>query len=87
MMTVYKFPFDLDDIVVLKMPTGSEVLHVEVQHGVPCLWARVDPKAALEVRRFRVAGTGHPLKEDVGEHLGSLLMRGGSLVFHVFELP
>ena len=86
MTTIWKFPLDAEDVIELDMPEGAEALHVSTQYGNPCLWARVDPKAPTEKRRFRFAGTGHPLTDDVGRHIGSWLMQGGALVFHLFEM-
>jgi len=88
---VWKFPLKIDDIVEVQMPVGAEILYVDAQgpqHSDPgfCIWARVDPNAPMETRRFRLAGTGHPLEENVGKHLGSFQMLGGQLVWHLFEL-
>lgn len=93
---VWKFPLGIDDIAEVQMPVGAEVLYVDVQEdentGVagdgtrPYIWARVDPNAPMETRRFRFAGTGHPLEENVGKHLRSFQMLGGKLVWHLFEL-
>lgn len=84
MITVYKYPLAVDAIVTLDMPTGAEVLIVAVQHGAAMLWARVDTDQPHETRRFRVAGTGHPRAD--GRYIGTLIMHGDHLVFHVFDL-
>lgn len=70
----------------IEMPADSELLSVQVQNGLPCLWAVVDPSAPKAMVRFRVHGTGHPLEEDIDEWiwLGTFQMHGGGLVFHVF---
>ena len=75
----------LNDFVDLALPAGAEVLFVGVQYERPMLWARVQMGAPLKTRRFRVAGTGHILADDVGRYLGSFILRDGVLVFHVFE--
>ena len=85
-MTVYKYELWIDDFVSIQMPVGAEVLHVDVQRGQPCIWARVDPTAGPERRIFRVARTGHPLDPAIGPHIGSFQMHDGELVFHVFEV-
>lgn len=86
MKNVYKYEVPVDDVIVIKMPEGAEILHFEAQYGMPCIWARVDPDAPMEKRCFRFAGTGHPLGDNVGKHVGSCMMRGGALVWHLFEL-
>lgn len=84
--TVWKYPVPVDDVFDLDLPQGSEVLHVAEQGAQLCLWALVAPARPAEHRRFRLSGTGHPIVEPVRRHVGSVLLRGGSLVFHLFEL-
>ena len=84
-MAVWKYPVKVDDRFSVEMPKGAEVLHVDLQRGGVFMWARVDPAAPPEIRSFRLAGTGHELAGDVGRHVGSFMLAGGGLVFHVFE--
>jgi hypothetical protein len=85
-LVVYKYPLSLDGRVVeLELPEGAEPLCVGLQFREPMLWARVETnKLDHRLRRFRIAGTGHPNAD--GKYLGSLLIDEGSLVFHVFDL-
>jgi len=90
MMRVYKFPTpiaDLDDYIDVSMPRHAQILRVDIQGDALCIWALVDPESLLCTRRFRVAGTGHPITETEN---GLLTFRGtfylGYLVFHVFEV-
>lgn len=86
--TIFKYPLPIDDWVGIEMPLGATVLCVQVQGGVPCIWARVDPDAATAMRRFRVAGTGHHLEFDPKDaaYVGTVQLRDGALVLHVFDL-
>jgi hypothetical protein len=84
--TVWKFPFEVADQVVLRMPEGAEVLDVQAQDGVPTLWAVVDVDAPLVERRFELRGTGHPLG-DIGPYVGTFQLLGGGFVGHLFEGP
>lgn len=87
MSTVFKYPIPINDESEIHMPRGADIICVDVQNGLPHLWARVDPEAPIVVRHFRMAGTGHPLNDDeVGKHIGSVQLRGGTLVFHIFEI-
>ena len=82
---VYKYPLPpLGDWISLTMPDGAEPLCVQMQHGQPCMWARVEVGRPPVVHHFRVAGTGHDLGSNVGRHIGSFQLHGGELVFHVF---
>lgn len=93
MKSVFKYLIEISDVVELEMPVGAVVLHLAEQHGVPCLWALVDLEAPNHTRRFRLAGTGHPIDTEyidtaVGNrgHLGTFFMRDGALVWHLFEM-
>lgn len=88
MKTVWKFPVPLHggDRFTIAMPAGAKALAMQTQHGMPALWALVDPGAAPEPRRFRIAGTGHPIDEEIVGYVGTFQMSGGVLVFHVFEV-
>ena len=81
---VYKYPLPVGDWVTVTMPDGAEPLCVQVQHGEPCLWARVAPGNPPVAHHFRIAGTGHDLGSNLGRHIGSFQLAGGALVFHVF---
>jgi hypothetical protein len=81
---IYKYPLYVGDWISLTMPVGAEPLCVQVQHGIPCLWARVTVGAPPTTHHFRIAGTGHDLGSNVGRHIGSFQLAGGELVFHVF---
>lgn len=96
MKTVLKYALDaLAPEVKISMPLGAKVLHVAKERGatqdVLCLWALVDTEAPTVPRWFRVYGTGHPLPEGAYDgtfmrHVGTVLMHGGAIVLHVFEV-
>ena len=86
MRAVYKYPLDTNtDHMEVRAPANAELLHVAEQHGSLYVWARVDPSAPEVVYRLRVAGTGHPVEAD-GRYLGTVILRGGDLVWHFFYL-
>lgn len=64
---------------------GGQVVHVASRQGLAIVevWTLRDgsgtPFPGTEVRVF---GTGHPLPDDVGAHLGTTL--AGPLVWHLF---
>lgn len=69
----------------INMALGAELLHVDTQGDVPQLWARVDTHAKTVNRKICTVGTGHPMPEGVGPHVGTFTMMSGVLVFHVFD--
>jgi len=81
---VYKYDLPMGDWISLTMPAGAVPLCVQVQNGQPCLWARVVIGRPPVTHHFRIAGTGHDLGDNVGRHIDSFQLHGGSLVFHVF---
>lgn len=85
--TIWKYPLVATTAIDLEMPKGARVLTVQTQNHAPVMWALVDPAAAKELRRFRVVGTGHEGAPDRGTYIGTFQLQGGSLVFHVFEVP
>lgn len=87
MKTIWKFPVDVSDRVALPMPRGAEILTIENQGGAVCIWALVDSEAILVTRKLAFRGTGHPADGlDSSQYVGSVLLNGGALVFHLFDL-
>lgn len=86
MTKVFKFPLEISDEQKVLMPVGAKVLTVQVQNGVPCLWAECNHAACVS-RTFLIRGTGHPIDDDIEkEYIGTIQLYGGSLVLHVFEI-
>ena len=84
---VWKFPLVVDDVQIIEMPANAEILCVQMQGDVPCLWARVESSRPTEPRKILIAGTGHE-REDLwglAHYIGTFQVYGGKLVFHVFE--
>ena len=87
MDTIHKYPVVIDDFQEIVMPASASLLAFALQDGDPFLWARVDTNAHAVRRRFRLAGTGHPLRITAdAKYVGTVIMHGGGLVFHLFDL-
>lgn len=86
---VWKFEPLVSESFGLLMPKGAEVLTVQVQHGKPQIWARVDPDAPKETRWFGFFGTGHPIPGEAAgvqfTYVDTFQVEAGQLVFHLFE--
>ena len=86
MKTIYKFEFELADAATVTMPVGAKILTVQVQRGVPCLWAAVDLVGDMEQRIICTYGTGQSIESlEERKYIGTYQLHEGSLVFHVFE--
>jgi len=86
MQTIYKYQIHVDDRQTVLMPRGARVLSVDVQRGVPCVWALIDTDSPEENRTFGMCGTGHPCPYDASQFVGTFQMHGGDLIFHLFDL-
>jgi len=86
MRNVWKYKLTANDYIDVEMPKGAEVLTFQIQFDIPCIWCLVDPDAEKESRRFRLAGTGHDIKEDNLKYIGSCQVHEGALIFHLFEV-
>jgi len=86
MKTIWKYEIVLGEFI-LSMPTGAHILSMAVQAGRVCMWALVNPDAPTVPRRFNCVGTGHPIDADeLGSFVGTCMLAGGGLVFHLFDL-
>ena len=85
-MKIFKYPIIVEDSFTLKMPEGARPLCVQIQHGVPWIWAAVDPMEPDVDHVFHVCGTGHERNEiSVEQYIGTFQLASGGLVFHVFD--
>jgi hypothetical protein len=90
-MVIWKFALHITDRQKVTMPAGSNILTVQDQAGGLQLWAIVDPDAEQEERLIEIVETGNTMvdvdKEDLARfHIATVQVRGGALVWHVFEL-
>ena len=83
---IFKYPFQINDSVCIRMPKGAHILTVQTQGGQSCLWALANPDAELKDHNFRIFGTGHPISGEEMQsmgYVGTFLMPSG-LVWHMF---
>jgi hypothetical protein len=97
MKSVFKYPFEIQDNFEIEMPVDAQILHVGAQPSVgshfnarACIWALVDLDLNIpkQIRKFRLAGTGHPIEEALSksEFIGTIMLLEGQLVFHLFDV-
>lgn len=87
MKTIFKYPLELTDRQEVNMPFDAKILTVQVQYGVPCIWAIVDTEIKhFHSRVFDIVGTGNPMRDCNHKYLGTIQLHDGALVFHVFEV-
>lgn len=85
-MTHHIWKYELNSVLnKLRMPVGAQVLSVQVQRDITCLWAKVDIDAPKVDRTFELVGTGQPMREGPVTYIDTVQLAEGYLAFHVFE--
>lgn len=84
-MRIWKWSLRVADEQILELPEGAQILDVQIQGGMPQLWALVNPTAPKQPRNIAIYGTGHPVPENPGTYIASFQMHDGALAFHAFE--
>ena len=85
--SIWKFPLETTDIQQIEMPADAEILTIQTQDEIPCIWALVSTDAPKRKVAFEIFGTGHPVPENAKrKYVGTYQLRKGALVFHCFEL-
>lgn len=93
-MKIWKYKLSLEETFTINMPKYAQIIHIEVQGGVPSIWVEVpsdsfyqSKKIEYEDRDFAVIGTGWEFgsKEigNAGVYIGSWL--DGPFVWHLYE--
>ena len=87
MKAIWKFVLPLTGkLEKIPMPAGAEILTLQIQGDCICMWAIVDTLRHPEPRYFRIYGTGHEIEPGAIKYVGTFQLRGGLVVFHVFEV-
>lgn len=84
-LTIWKFDLRIADRQQVEMPVGAKILTVQEQHGMPVLWALVNPTAPTVAREIVLYGTGRAVPDDPGQYIGTVQQCCGALVWHFFE--
>lgn len=82
-LSIWKFDLTMADSQIVWMPTNARILTVQMQRGIPCVWAVVDEYEETEPRVIRIFGTGNPYDANAAHYIGTV--QNGPLVWHVFE--
>ena len=84
---IWKFPIPAADGFSIFMPAGAHLLTVQTQGDAAYVWAVVDPAALMEEVAFVLVGTGHALREPLGEYVGTVQLFDGRFVGHLWRVP
>lgn len=95
---IWKFPLDPKDakeghlgqmLFELEMPQRSEILTIQVQLGIPVVWAMVWVGLPKLKRRIELYNTGEECESMGRKYIGSVRAQRSEveLVLHAFEAP
>lgn len=84
---ILKYSLRTCGLQFIEMPQDAQILCIQTQHQIPCLWVIGDLDATLEKRSFEIFATGNELIPENGnrEHIGTYQLYNGDLVYHCFE--
>ena len=89
MRRIYKYPLDItkgEQGVGIRfdvpMPKGARILTVQMQAGLPTIWADVS-KDREATRRLVIYGTGWDLPQEPGVYVSSV--QSGPYVWHIYD--
>ena len=83
--TIHKVQLEITDQQHVMLPANVEILTVQVQRGIPCVWYKFNKSVEEKVKwSFYTVGTGHNTSTTVGQYVGTYQIDNGNLVFHVF---
>ncbi len=82
-MIIYKYELRLG-LTIITVPRHCKFLDTQIQNGVLCMWALVDPNVETTNINVHVVGTGHPLAERFFDMKYNGTVQDGKFVWHVF---
>lgn len=87
MKAIYKYQLKTTGEQFIDFPINSEILTIQTQANIPCIWAKVETSETEHERKmFVTVGTGEPLPENTMEYVGTYQLNSGQFIFHVFEI-
>ena len=86
MRVIHKYPLEVRDKQQIELPKDSEILTIQTQKGIPCLWALVQTENSKEVRTIHTFGTGNEINIDTDNltYISTYQLHSGSFIFHTF---
>ncbi len=71
--------------VIVAMPNNPKILSAGNQNEQVMVWADVEEDNQLEDHLFFIRGTGHPMHSQESTFIDTVIVAGGSLVWHIFH--
>lgn len=75
----------MQDKQSMQLPVHAEILTVQLQDNIPCIWALVDNKFPLSDVIIRMFPTGANIDMSLNlKYCGTIQLMNGNMVIHVF---
>jgi len=85
MRTIYKYPLFIKDVQEIETYMCFQVLSIQVQNGIACMWLSVDTRFEKQKVKIHIYGTGQKISDELSlMHAGTFMIENDYLVFHVF---
>lgn len=85
MITMYKYQFEFAKEVTIEMPDGPTMLSVQLQNGVPSMWAMVNTDNAPKSYKLACYWTGEEITNADQLRFIGTVQAADNLVWHIFE--
>lgn len=82
-MRILKYSLEITDRQTIQMPDFAKILTVQIQNGIPQLWALVDEAHPRVNRIIRTYGTGRSIDRPISKYIGTY--QTDRFIFHVFD--
>jgi hypothetical protein len=83
-MEIWKFKLMITDEQLVKMPSKSEIMDIQMQENSPVMWALCDPDTEDIDVQINLYGTGFDVHNSDIEHEYLATVQSGAMVWHFF---
>ena len=83
-MKIWKFGLNNEETQLVKMPSKSEIMDIQIQNGLFVMWALVDPDSEVIEVMIKIYGTGWEIDDNITKNEYLATVQGGSFVWHFF---
>lgn len=83
-MKIFKFRLKSESEQIVRMPAKSELMDIQVQSGVPVMWALVDDSSEIIDVKINMYWTGDELVKSNSEKTFLATVQDGEIVCHFF---
>jgi len=83
-MKIFKYKLSFENKTFVRMPEKSEIMDIQMQDGIPVMWALVDPESREIVVRINNYGTGMEIHTTTTKNEYLATIQNGDLILHFF---